>query len=79
MEDKNFDYKNQVQVVEDLSARVSRLSPCDHISNSYSPMVNFLCFQFLQFFALVFLWMLMSIIFICYCFYFSVFFKIVKI
>ncbi|CAI8590954.1 unnamed protein product [Vicia faba] len=38
MEDKNFDSKNHVQVVEDLSDRVSRLSPCDHIFNSYSPL-----------------------------------------
>lgn len=44
MEDKNFDSKNQVQVVENLSARVSRLSPCDHISNSNSSMVIFSCF-----------------------------------
>lgn len=40
MENKIFDSKNQVQPVEDLSARVSSFSLGDHhhISNSYSPL-----------------------------------------
>jgi len=43
MENKIFNSKNQVQPVEDLSARVSSFSLGDHhhISNSYSPLVNF--------------------------------------
>lgn len=43
MENKNFDSKNQIQPVEDLSPRVSSFSLGDHhhISNSYSPLVNF--------------------------------------
>ncbi|XP_045803920.1 uncharacterized protein LOC123897360 [Trifolium pratense] len=38
MESKNFDSKNQVEVVEDLSTRVSRFSLENHISNFYSPL-----------------------------------------
>ncbi|PNX94813.1 RING/FYVE/PHD zinc finger-containing protein [Trifolium pratense] len=38
MENKNFDSKNQVEVVEDLSTRVSRFSLENHISNFYSPL-----------------------------------------